>query len=359
MPDNNITAMVAMSGGVDSAVAALLMQRAGFAVTGVTMRLYCDGEQIPTSDGDGEDTPDVRDARAVAAALSVPHMVAHLEHTFCREVVDDFVRAYLAGQTPNPCVTCNKRIKFGALVDFATKNGLSAVATGHYARIERDEGGVCTVRTAVDTAKDQTYMLWSLSQDVLRRVYFPLGGMTKSAVRELAASNGFSSADRKDSQDVCFLPNGNYVDFIRRYAPYTPVSGHFVDTDGRILGDHADLLPYTVGQRKGLGIALGRPMYVCRKDAVTGDVVLSTNDALFSRALTARDINWISGKPLTTPLRVRAKVRYAHAAAPATVWQTDESHVRVEFDEPQRAIACGQSVVLYGDEVLLGGGIIE
>lgn len=359
MPDNQITAMVAMSGGVDSAVCALLMQQAGFDVTGVTMRLYCDGEQIPARDGEGGETPDVRDARAVATSLGVPHLVAHLEHTFCREVVDDFVRAYQSGQTPNPCVTCNKRIKFGALVDFATAHGLSAIATGHYARIERDASGMSTVKTALDTTKDQSYMLWSLSQDVLRRVHLPLGGMRKDEVRELAASHGFASADRKDSQDICFLPNGNYVDFIRRYAPYTPVSGNFVDTDGQILGTHGDLLPYTIGQRKGLGLALGRPMYVCRKDAATGDVVLCDNDALFSRTLTAHSINWISGIPLTAPLRVRAKVRYAHTAALATVYQTDENHIRVEFDEPQRAIAPGQSVVLYGDEVLLGGGIIE
>ncbi len=362
MPDNRIriktTAMVAMSGGVDSAVAALLMREAGYAVTGVTMRLYCDGEPLPARDGEGGDTPDIRDARTVAQTLGVPHLVAHLEHTFCREVVDDFVRAYQSGLTPNPCVTCNKRIKFGALVDFATEHGLSAIATGHYARIERDADGICTVKTAVDAAKDQTYMLWSLSQDVLCRVHLPLGGLRKDEVREMAALHGFSSADRKDSQDICFLPNGNYVDFIRRYADYTPVSGHFVDTDGHVLGDHNDLLPYTVGQRKGLGIALGRPMYVCRKDVSTGEVVLCDNNALFSRMLSAHSINWISGKPLTAPLRVRAKVRYAHAAAPATVWQTDEDRIRVEFDEPQRAIAKGQSVVLYGDEVLLGGGII-
>lgn len=359
MHNNNITAMVAMSGGVDSAVAALLMQEAGYDVTGVTMRLFCDGDPLPLHNGEGDETPDIRDARAVAAALGVLHLVCPLEHTFCREVVDDFVRAYLNGETPNPCVRCNKAIKFGALVDFATAHGLSAVATGHYARIERDTDGHVTVKTALDATKDQSYMLWSLGQDVLRRVHLPLGGLRKNEVREIAAAHGFSSADRKDSQDICFLPNGNYVDFIRRYADYTPISGHFVDTDGQILGSHSDLLPYTVGQRKGLGLALGRPMYVCRKDVSTGDVVLCDNDALFSRALSARNINWISGKALTAPLRVQAKVRYAHRAAPATVYQTDENHIRVEFDEPQRAIAPGQSVVLYGDEVLLGGGVIE
>ena len=359
MPDNQTTAMVAMSGGVDSAVAALLMQQAGFAVTGVTMRLFCDGEPMPSRDGEGGETPDVRDARAVAQALGVPHLVAHLEHTFCREVVDEFVRAYRNGETPNPCVICNKRIKFGALCEFATANGLSAIATGHYARIERGAGGICTVKTALDTAKDQSYMLWSLTQDVLARVHLPLGGMRKDEVRELAAAHGFASADRKDSQDICFLPSGDYVDFIRRYAGYTPTPGRFVDHVGNVLGTHGGMLPYTVGQRKGLGVAFGRPMYVCGKNAATGDVVLGNDGDLFSRTLTAHGVNWISGKPLTAPLRVQAKIRYAHAAAPATVYPTDEHRIRVEFDEPQRAIAPGQSVVLYGDEVLLGGGMIE
>lgn len=360
MPDKKITAMVAMSGGVDSAVAALLMQQAGFAVTGVTMKLYCDGDPLPAHDGDlTADTPDVRDARTVAEALDIPHLVCPLEHTFCRRVVDEFVRAYLAGETPNPCVTCNKHIKFGALVDFADAHGLAAVATGHYARIERDGDGRVTVKTALDATKDQSYMLWSLGQSILSRVHLPLGGLTKREVREIAAAHGFHSADRKDSQDICFLPDGNYADFIRRYAGHAPSPGRFVDEQGNVLGEHAGMLYYTVGQRKGLGVAFGRPMYVHSKNAATGDVVLCDNEALFSRVLSAHSINWISDVPLTAPLRVQAKVRYAHRAAPATVWQLDEDHICVEFDDPQRAIAKGQSVVLYGDEVLLGGGIIE
>lgn len=360
MPDHKTTAAVAMSGGVDSAVAALLMKQAGYAVTGVTMKLFCDGDPIPSRDGESDaDTPDIRDARAVAKVLDVPHLVCPLEHTFCQCVVDAFVRAYLNGETPNPCIVCNKTIKFGALLDFATDNGLSMLATGHYARIEHSADGTATVKVALDATKDQSYMLWSLDQGVLSRVRLPLGDLTKQEVRELAASHGFSSADRKDSQDICFLPDGNYVDFIRRYANHTPTSGRFVDREGKILGTHAGMLHYTIGQRKGLGIAFGRPTYVLDKNAATGDVVLGDNDALFSRTLTAHSLNWISGKPLTAPMRVEARIRYGHRAAPATVYQTDESHVRVEFDEPQRAIARGQSVVLYGDEVLLGGGVIE
>jgi len=353
------TAMIAMSGGVDSAVAALLMKQQGFAITGVTMRLYCDGESIPTADGETTDiTPDIRDARAVAERLGIPHLVCRLERTFCDRVVDDFVRTYLEGGTPNPCVVCNKTIKFGALLDFATQNGLEHAATGHYARV-CEENGRYLVRRAKDENKDQSYMLWSLSQDVLSRVKLPLGELTKAEVREIAAAHGFESADRKDSQDICFLPDGNYAAFIRRYAGHVAAPGKFVDLDGKVLGTHPGMLHYTVGQRKGLGIALGRPMYVCGKNAQTGDVILCDDAQLYSTMLTAKSVNFIPFDTLTSPMRVGAKIRYAHKAAPATVYPTGKDTVRVEFDDPQRAIAKGQSVVFYDGDLLVGGGIIE
>ena len=352
-------ALVAMSGGVDSAVAALLMQQQGFAVTGVTMRLFCDGETIPSADNATDDiTPDIRDARAVADRLGIPHLVCRLEKTFCERVVDDFVRTYLEGGTPNPCVICNKTIKFGALLDFATANGLETIATGHYARIA-EEGDRHVVRRARDEKKDQSYMLWSLSQDVIARVKLPLGELTKQEVRAIAAANGFESVDRKDSQDICFLPDGNYADFIRRYAGYTSTPGRFVDREGNVLGTHPGMLHYTIGQRKGLGIALGRPMYVCDKNAQTGDVVLCDDKDLYSATLTAKSVNFIPFDTLTAPIRVEAKIRYAHTAAPATITPTGEDTVRVEFDQPQRAIARGQSVVFYDGDLLVGGGIIE
>ncbi len=355
----NPTAMIAMSGGVDSAVAALLMQQQGFAVTGVTMRLFCDGEDIPAADNVTDDvTPDIRDARAVADRLGIPHLVCRLERTFCDRVVDDFVRTYLEGGTPNPCVICNKTIKFGALIDFAKANGLEYAATGHYARIGEQDGRYLIYR-ARDEKKDQSYMLWSLSQEVLSRVRFPLGELTKDEVRAIAAAHGFASADRKDSQDICFLPDGNYADFIRRYAGHVPSPGKFVDRDGNVLGDHPGMLHYTVGQRKGLGIALGRPMYVCGKNAQTGDVVLCDDAQLYSTTLTAKSVNFIPFDTLTSPIRVEAKIRYAHKAAPATVYPTGKDTVRVEFDDPQRAIARGQSVVFYDGDLLVGGGIIE
>ena len=353
------SAMIAMSGGVDSAVAAFLMQQQGFAVTGVTMRLYCDGESIPTADGETTDiTPDIRDARAVAERLGIPHLVCRLERTFCDKVVHDFIRTYLEGGTPNPCVICNKAIKFGALLDFATANGLAYAATGHYARIAK-ENDRYLVRRARDEKKDQSYMLWSLTQDVLARVRFPLGELTKDEVREIAAAHGFESADRKDSQDICFLPDGNYADFIRRYAGHVPAPGKFVDLAGNVLGSHAGMLHYTIGQRKGLGIALGRPMYVCDKNAATGDVMLCDDADLYRTTLSAKSVNFIPFDSLTAPIRVEAKIRYAHKAAPATVYPTESGTVRVEFDQPQRAIAKGQSVVFYDGDLLVGGGIIE
>ncbi len=353
------TAMIAMSGGVDSAVAALLMKEQGFAVTGVTMRLFCDGENIPLADNTTADiTPDIRDARAVADRLGIPHLVCRLEKTFFDCVVNNFIHTYLAGGTPNPCVTCNKTIKFGALLDFAKANGLDYAATGHYARMT-EENGRYLVRRAKDEKKDQSYMLWSLTQEVLSCVKLPLGELTKQEVREIAAAHGFESAQRKDSQDICFLPNGDYADFIRRYAGHIPTPGKFVDLDGHVLGSHAGMLHYTIGQRKGLGIALGRPMYVCDKNAATGDVILCDDADLYSRTLSANSVNFIPFDTLTAPIRVEAKIRYAHQAAPATVYPTGDHTVRVEFDEPQRAIAKGQSVVFYDGDLLVGGGIIE
>ena len=337
--------MIAMSGGVDSAVAAALSASSAPAA-GVTMQHFalC---------GD----KDAADAAALCAQLGIPHFTAHLEKEFERDVVLPFIAAYEAGETPNPCVLCNKRIKFGALLDFAKENGFGRIATGHYARVEHTKGR-SLIRKAADESKDQTYMLYTLTQDVLSRVEFPLGALTKPEVREMANALGFPMAQKSDSQDICFIPDGDYVSFIRNFTGRTPEKGSFLSTDGRVLGTHQGQLCYTIGQRKGLGIALGAPAYVIAKSAKENTVTLGTNEELFTSRLVAKNINFIPEDVLEAPRKLLAKVRYSQTATQARVEQTDEDELTVEFDTPQRAISKGQSLVLYEDDYLFGGGII-
>ena len=337
--------MIAMSGGVDSAVAAALCAKNASAA-GVTMQHF-------TLCGD----KDATDAAALCAALGLPHFVAHLEKEFEKEVILPFIAAYEAGETPNPCVLCNRKIKFGALLDFAGANGFERIATGHYARIEHTKER-SLVRMATDRAKDQSYMLYSLTQDVLSRTEFPLGTFTKPEVREMARELGFPMAQKSDSQDICFIPDGDYAAFIEKFTGKVPVSGHFLSTDGRVLGTHKGQLCYTIGQRKGLGIALGTPAYVVAKSAEKNTVTLGTNEELFTSRLVAKNINFIPENTLSAPRKLLAKVRYSQAATPARVEQTGKDELTVEFDTPQRAISKGQSLVLYEDDYLFGGGII-
>lgn len=363
--------LAAMSGGVDSSVMAHLLLREGHRVTGATMTLYRPGMRV---DEEGcfhtEDTPvgiapcgseaDVRDARAVCDALGIPHRVYDMGEAFCRSVIEDFVTEYEAGQTPNPCIVCNRRIKFGALLDAARRDGADAIATGHYARVEYDAGsGRYLLRQAMDADKDQSYVLWHLSQDVLARVRLPLGRWHKPDIRALAMELGLVTAHKSDSQDICFVPDGNYAAFLARYTGREPLPGDFVAEDGRVLGQHRGILHYTVGQRKGLGIALGQPMFVRSKDPVNQRVVLTTNDRLFEREITVRDLNWIATEGLDAPMRCEVKIRYAHKATPATVIPRGEGQVQVCFDEPQRAPASGQSAVFYDGDTVIGGGIIR
>lgn len=337
--------MVAMSGGVDSAVAAALCAKS-FTAAGVTMQHF-------TACGD----KDATDAAALCAMLGIPHFTAYLEKEFEKEVVLPFITAYEAGETPNPCVLCNKKIKFGALLDHAVQHGFDHVATGHYARIERTEDRTL-IRTATDTSKDQTYMLYSLTQDVLARVEFPLGGLTKPEVREIATELCFPMAQKGDSQDICFIPDGDYAAFIERFTGKRPECGNFLSTDGKVLGTHKGQLHYTIGQRKGLGIALGAPAYVVAKSAEDNTVTLGTNEDLFTTRLVAKNVNFIPVDTLSTPRKLLAKVRYSQKATLARVEQTGDDELVVEFDTPQRAISKGQSLVLYEDDYLFGGGII-
>ena len=343
----NNAVMIAMSAGVDSAVSAHLVSKRFERAAGVTMQHFVEcGDE------------DSKSAAALCAQLGIPHFTAHLYDAFARDVIQPFIEAYENGQTPNPCIFCNKRIKFGALLAFANENGYDRIATGHYARIEHSESGRTLLRRASDETKDQTYMLYSLTQDVLKRVLFPLGDMRKQEVRALASSLGFSMANREDSQDICFIPDGDYASYIARATGRTSDEGCFLSTDGRLLGKHKGQLHYTIGQRKGLGIALGAPAYVVAKSAKDNTVTLGTNEDLFQTRLVARNINLIPYDSLRSPQRLLAKVRYSQTPTLARVEQTGEDELTVEFDVPQRAISAGQSLVLYEDDYLVGGGII-
>lgn len=347
---------VAMSGGVDSAGAALLLRREGYTVSGVTMRLHAMKDR-PGLCGSSED---IEMARTVAAGLHIPHTVLDLSDRFRETVMDRFVSEYVGGRTPNPCIDCNREIKFGALLDWALAQGVDALATGHYARVARDEtNGRWLLLRGRDRAKDQSYFLYQLTQFQLAHLLLPVGEYEKPALRALAAEAGLVNADKADSQDICFVPGGDYMAFLRDYGGVTPVPGDFVDRAGRVLGRHQGLERYTPGQRKGLGVSGGEPLYVLRKDLDAGTVVLGPNDALFSTELTAQRVNWLSIPESEAPIAVTAKTRYSQREDPAVVHPLPGGRVRVVFDVPQRAVTAGQAVVFYDGDRVLGGGTIE
>lgn len=337
-----------MSGGVDSSVSAMLMCDKGYDCVGAMMKL-----------SSATRPEDEEDARLVADSLGIPFYVFDFSEQFRADVIDVFVRAYENGTTPNPCVICNRHLKFDRLMQAGRELSCERLATGHYARVEQDaDTGRFLLKKALDPSKDQSYMLYSLTQDQLARVQFPLGSLSKDAVRKLASERGFANAKKSESQDICFIPDGNYAEFIEEYAGSHCPDGDFIDSDGRILGRHKGIIRYTIGQRKGLGIAFGEPMYVLRVDPQDNTVTLGKNEELFSDTLTAKDINLISCDRILGSLKVTAKIRYRHAEQPATAEQLDEDTLQVVFDEPQRAITPGQAVVLYDGDVVIGGGTI-
>lgn len=350
-------ALIAMSGGVDSSVAAFLAKQEGYDCAGVTLKLF-DNDDISLS---REKTccslDDIEDARAVCRSIGIPYFVYNFKDCFREQVIDRFIRAYETGATPNPCVDCNRFIKFEKLVQRAEELGYDRVVTGHYATVER-VGDRYLLKKAADPSKDQSYVLYPLTQRQLEKAYFPLGSMSKEETRALAESLGFINARKHDSQDICFVPDGDYAAFIERYTGRTYPHGEFTDEDGRVLGEHKGIIRYTVGQRKGLGLALPHPMYVKEKDLAANRVILCDNERLFSRELLAKEINLIATERIDAPIRVTARVRYNQKEQPATAVQLDDDTLRVTFDEPQRAICKGQAVVLYDGDCVVGGGTI-
>lgn len=349
--------LVAMSGGVDSSVALALLQQQGYECVGATMLLHGGPGSLEAQTNTCCSLDDVEDAREVARQLGVPHYVFDFTEEFEHEVVDEFAASYEAGRTPNPCVRCNRYLKFGSLLRRARELGCAHIATGHYARVERQRGR-CVVRKGADAAKDQSYFLCLLTQKQLARTLLPLGGLTKPEARAIAEGLGLGVARKRESEDVCFVPDGDYLSFLerRRGAPFP--HGPIVTLDGTVVGEHRGMAGYTIGQRKGLGVALGAPAYVCAKDPATNTVTIGPAEALLCRSLVATGWNWMI-EPPQEPLRLRVRTHYRHAEQPATCAPLPDGSVRVDFDEPQRAITPGQYAAAYDGDILAGGGTIE
>lgn len=349
-------AIIAMSGGVDSSVAAFLMKDKGFDCIGATMKLY-DNEDIMES---GEKTccslDDIEDARSVANRLSMPYYVFNFKDDFKEKVIDKFIATYENGGTPNPCIDCNRHLKFKRLFQKMQELGFDYVVTGHYARVEENNGWFY-LKKGVDEAKDQSYVLYSLTQNQLAHIQFPLGNYSKTEIREIAENHNFLNARKKDSQDICFVPDGDYAKFIEGYLGKTYPKGNFIDINGNVLGEHQGIIRYTNGQRKGLGVAFGKPMYVADKNVKDNTVTLCTNEELFSAELIADDFNWLIPNP-AKEIKCSARVRYNMKEQPATVYTLENGNVKIVFDAPQRAITRGQAAVLYNGDTVLGGGTI-
>ncbi len=349
--------LVAMSGGVDSSVAAKLLVDAGCECIGCTMKLY-DNEDIGVKEGHTCcSLDDVEDARQVAYRLGMPYYVFRFSEDFREKIIGRFVDSYERGITPNPCIDCNRYMKFDRLYERARVLGYDHIATGHYARIE-EKDGVYYLKKAVDPTKDQSYVLYSLTQEQLAHTLFPLGGLPKEKTRELAREGGFLNADKPDSQDICFVPDGDYAAAIERFSGKTAEPGNFTDEEGRVLGRHRGIIHYTVGQHKGLGLYSHEKRFVLRINAADNTVVLGREESLFRRNATVKEINWISGNAPAAPIRCAVKIRYRQKEQPATLTPVGCGGAEILFNEPQRAVTPGQAAVFYDGDTVLGGGVL-
>ena len=356
---NTPGALIAMSGGVDSTVAAYLMKQAGCRCMGATMRLYQNEDLGQSGFHTCCSAKDVEDAAEVAFQLDIPFEVVNYTEEFREKVIAKFIETYEAGGTPNPCIDCNRTMKFDKMLDFAREHGLDYVVTGHYARIEQDPAtGRWLLKKGIDEGKDQSYVLYNLTQEQLAHVRLPLGALHKTEVRAIAEQQHFINARKHDSQDICFVPDGDYEKFMEDFTGKHYPDGDFLDTEGRKVGTHKGAVRYTIGQRKGLGLAMGAPVYVCAKDMEANTVTVGPEELLFDRIVYADEVNWIAIPELTGPLRVTARTRYHQVEQPATVYPAGPDGFRLEFAQPQRAPTPGQAVVLYQGDTVLGGGTI-